>query len=85
MPSNNRSPGGYTGGLLHARRTSAVSDEKIEQFVSLLTRYQQRVYLFILSLVPDRADAEDVLQETNLVLWQKFDDFTPGSDSLRNS
>jgi RNA polymerase sigma-70 factor (ECF subfamily) len=57
-----------------------MSADKTEQFVQLLTQYQQRVHLFILSLVPDRTDAEEILQETNLVLWQKFADFRPGSD-----
>jgi len=54
--------------------------DKGEQFVQLLTQYQQRVHLFILSLVPHRADADEILQETNLVLWRKFDEFRPGSD-----
>lgn len=54
--------------------------DKTERFVELVTRYQQRVYLFILSLVPNRTDADEVLQETNLVLWRKFDEFRPGSD-----
>jgi len=51
-----------------------------ELFVQLLTQHQQRVHLFILSLVPNRSDAEEILQETNLVLWRKFDEFCPGSD-----
>ncbi len=54
--------------------------DKTELFVQLLTQYQLRVQLFILSLVPNRADAEEILQETNLVLWRKFDEFQPGSD-----
>jgi RNA polymerase sigma-70 factor (ECF subfamily) len=53
---------------------------QVELFVQLVTQYQQRVHLFILSLVPNRADADEILQETNLVLWQKFDEFRPGSD-----
>jgi RNA polymerase sigma-70 factor, ECF subfamily len=56
------------------------SPDKTEQFVQLVTQYQQRVHLFILSLVPNRADADEILQETNLVLWRKFDEFRPGSD-----
>lgn len=54
--------------------------DKTELFVHLITQYQQRVHLFILSLVSNRADAEEILQETNLVLWRKFDGFRPGSD-----
>ena len=54
--------------------------ERVEQFVQLVTRYQQRVYLFILSLLQNEADADEVLQETNLVLWRRFDEFEPGTD-----
>lgn len=56
------------------------ASDKAELFVQLVTEYQQRVHLFILSLVPNRADADEILQETNLVLWRKFDEFQPGSD-----
>jgi RNA polymerase sigma-70 factor (ECF subfamily) len=51
-----------------------------ERFIELFTRYQPRIFLFILSLVPNRADAEDVLSETSLVLWRKFHEFRPGTD-----
>jgi RNA polymerase sigma-70 factor, ECF subfamily len=51
-----------------------------EDFIALITRFQPRIFLFILSLVPNRADAEDVLSDTTLVLWRKFGEFRPGSD-----
>ena len=54
--------------------------DRTEQFVHLVTQYQQRVHLFILSLVPNRSDAEEILQETNIVLWRKFEEYRPGSD-----
>ena len=54
--------------------------DKNSQFVWLLTRYQQRIFLFIFSLLPNRSDAEEVLQETCLTLWQKFETFQPGSN-----
>jgi len=57
-----------------------ISQDKTELFVELVTRYQQRVYLFILSLLPNPAEAEEVLQETNLVLWRKFEEFEPGTN-----
>ena len=37
--------------------------------------HQQRLYGFIYTLVPNPADAEDLLQQTSLVLWQKFNEF----------
>ena len=54
--------------------------DKNEAFVELLTRYQQRIFLFIFSLLPNRPNAEDVLQETTLLLWKRFDEFEPGSN-----
>lgn len=49
------------------------------EFVQNVSRMQQRLHAFILSLVRHRADADDVLQETNLVLWRKSADFDPGT------
>jgi RNA polymerase sigma-70 factor (ECF subfamily) len=41
---------------------------------------QRSLYAFILTLVPRREDAYDILQETNLVLWQKRQDFLKGTN-----
>jgi RNA polymerase sigma-70 factor (ECF subfamily) len=51
-----------------------------EAFVQLVISHQPRLRAFVRSLVPDRAAAADVLQETNLVLWRKAGEFTLGSD-----
>jgi RNA polymerase sigma-70 factor (ECF subfamily) len=56
------------------------SSNRNEAFVELLTFHQRRLYGFIYTLVPNRADAEDLLQQTSLVLWQKFDEFDPNSN-----
>lgn len=50
------------------------------EFAVQMTKCQRRLHAFIVSLVWNPADADDVLQETNLVLWQKaaeFDDSRP--------
>lgn len=44
-------------------------------FLSRVSRAQRSLYAFILTLVRQPADAEDVLQETNVVLWQKAAEF----------
>ncbi len=46
-----------------------------EEFVQLFTRHQRRLYLFILSQLAGTQDAEEVLQETNLVIWAKYHQF----------
>lgn len=53
-----------------------------EEFASLYTGCQSRLYAFICSLLGSANDAADVLQETNLVLWQKSDEYMDGTDFL---
>jgi RNA polymerase sigma-70 factor, ECF subfamily len=48
-----------------------------EQLVALLTRHQAALAAYIFSLLPHRAQADDVLQESNLVLWRKAADYDP--------
>jgi len=50
------------------------------EFVQLLTAHQRSLYLYIITLLPNPADVDDVLQSTNMVLWSKADEFVPGTD-----
>jgi RNA polymerase sigma-70 factor, ECF subfamily len=51
-----------------------------EQFMTLYSGHQRRLYLYTMTLLPASVDAEDVLQEANLVLWRKFDQYQPGTN-----
>lgn len=51
-------------------------------FGDLLTRHQNRLFAFIAALVTDRELAADILQETNLVLWRKSDEYDRERDFL---
>ncbi len=44
---------------------------------------QHRIYGFIMSLVGDWNEADDIYQETTYVLWRKFEEYTLGADFLR--
>ena len=55
-------------------------DESRRHFVRLLTQHQRRVYGYILKLVVNWNDADEILQETNLRLWEEFDRFEAGTD-----
>lgn len=48
-----------------------------EAFVGHLTECQTQLYGYVYSLLGDHSRAADVLQETNLVLWRKLDEFEP--------
>lgn len=53
---------------------------RADEFALLFGRHARQIYAHILTLVPHWADAEDVFQETSSILWQKFDEFTPGTN-----
>ncbi len=41
---------------------------------------QRRLYAYILTLLPNLADADDVLQDTNAVLLRKREEYTAGTE-----
>ena len=51
-----------------------------DEFARLFARHARQVYAFIMTLVFTHHDAEEVFQNTNVVLWNKFADFRPGSN-----
>ncbi|MGC4017711.1 MAG: sigma-70 family RNA polymerase sigma factor [Luteolibacter sp.] len=50
------------------------------QLIQLLTRHHRRIFSYIHALVPNRHDAEDILQDTSSVICRKFEEFEPGTD-----
>jgi RNA polymerase sigma-70 factor (ECF subfamily) len=50
------------------------------EFVLLITRHQAAIYAYVLTIHPDRVAAQDILQETNLVLCRKRDEFEPDTN-----
>lgn len=53
-----------------------------EEFVQLFTLNQHRIYIYLVSLVHDQNAADDIFQETMLVLWREFDRFEPGTNFM---
>lgn len=49
-------------------------------FLRTFTAHQPAIRAFIRRLVPAQADADDVMQEVSVVLWEKFASFREGSD-----
>lgn len=52
---------------------SSQSGPRTEQLVLLLTQPQEPLFRYIFSLVACEGDARDILQETSLALYRKFD------------
>ena len=53
---------------------------KSRLFLRLFLQNERRLYAYILTLLPHRADADDILQEASLVMWDKFDETNPPTD-----
>lgn len=53
-----------------------------DKFLSLLLPNQKRILGYILTYVPNYADADDILQNTLSILWKKFDRYEPETDFL---
>ena len=54
--------------------------ESRKALMALMTRHQRQIFSYIYVLVPNRSDAEDLLQETSLVICEKFHEFREGTD-----
>jgi RNA polymerase sigma-70 factor, ECF subfamily len=51
-----------------------------EQFMRSFLANQRELYALIVSLVPNLADADDLLQEVSGLMWRKFNEFQPGTN-----
>lgn len=51
----------------------------VNEFLRLIMAHQKPIYALILGMIPNRDDAEDIFQETVLVMWSKFDSFEKGT------
>lgn len=48
-----------------------------EQFLSLFLRSEREIFRYVSVLVPNLPDAEDIVQQTAIALWEKFDQYDP--------
>ena len=48
-----------------------------QQFLSLFLRSEREIFRYVAALVPTVGDAEDIVQQTALALWEKFDSYDP--------
>jgi RNA polymerase sigma-70 factor (ECF subfamily) len=56
------------------------SKNRITEFVRLLAAHEHRLGSFVLALVPNWNDAEDIIQQTKLRLWEQFETYDPDKD-----
>jgi RNA polymerase sigma-70 factor, ECF subfamily len=52
-------------------------NELQDSFLRLFSQYSRRIYEFVLTILPNHADAEEVFQNTCVILWRKFESYDP--------
>ncbi len=50
------------------------------EFLRLMSAHQSQIFAYILSLLPNWDDAQEVYQETSVILWKAFGSFEPGTN-----
>ncbi len=48
-----------------------------QRFLSLFLRSERELFRYVAALVPNVTDAEDIVQQTAISLWEKFDAYDP--------
>lgn len=55
-------------------------DSHAEEFVVLLARHERLLGAYVMTMVPNPADADDILQDSKVIMWRHFHQFEPGTN-----
>lgn len=62
--------------------TDPEPNDRSEEFLMLLGTHERQLALYVYGLVPDNNDAEDILQESRMVMWRSFSQFKTGTNFI---
>ncbi len=55
-------------------------NDQTGRFVRLLGEHERNLRAYVLSLVPHWADADEIVQQTRVRIWEQFDQYDPSKD-----
>jgi RNA polymerase sigma-70 factor (ECF subfamily) len=58
---------------------STAEQQRTEQFLQLYSNCEAQLFAYLVTILGNRSDAEEVFQETTLALWRSFPDFEAGT------
>ena len=58
-------------------------DARYEVFVKKFAHHEGDLRRFVRSLLPNWTDADEVVQQTAIVMWRKFDQYDPGTNFMK--
>lgn len=59
-----------------------MAEDPSTEFLTLLTTHDRALSLYVYGLVPVHADADDILQQTKMIMWRSFSQFESGTNFL---
>ncbi len=62
--------------------SSTNAQDRTTEFLGLLTRHERQLAAYVFALIQPVADAEDILQQTKMILWKHFGEFELGTNFL---
>lgn len=68
---------------LRDNNTPSDDDTRYENFVARFAHYEPDLRRFIRSLLPTAVDTDEVLQQTAIVIWRKFDQYDPETNFMK--
>ena len=54
---------------------SASNPASQQEFLTVFLANEREIYRYVTALVPTRGDAQEIVQQTAVALWEKFDDY----------
>ena len=51
-----------------------------DQFIQLLSENEARLRAYVLSLIPNWTEADEISQQVRIRLWEQFEDYDPNKD-----
>jgi len=61
-------------------QNNAGENTRTSAFLRLLGKHERELQLFVLALVPNWSDADDIVQEVRIKLWNEFDRYDANKD-----
>jgi RNA polymerase sigma-70 factor (ECF subfamily) len=58
---------------------SPSSPDRVEEYIQLITTAEPMLRVYIISMIPIVADAEDILQDTKICVWKDFSKYESGT------
>lgn len=83
MEKDNLSKNFQVDGITHLKRNEpwmGTDSEKNRIFVQLFLKSQRRIYGYVMAIVANPAEADDIVQEIATLLWKKFDEYKPDTN-----